>query len=107
MSLLSGLVALDLTDLKGQMCGKLLRDFGLADGAIRAEARAGRLGSRRLDVGTLCGTERAPRLPRNRLPARRHPLLIIPTHEQLSRFLPPAESNNGRASLEPWAKQLV
>src|SRR6266571_2644354 len=28
MSLLSGLVALDLTDLKGQMCGKLLHDFG-------------------------------------------------------------------------------
>ncbi len=29
MPLLSGFLALDLTDLKGQMCGKLLRDFGL------------------------------------------------------------------------------
>lgn len=28
MALLNGLLALDLTDLKGQMCGKLLRDFG-------------------------------------------------------------------------------
>jgi len=29
MSLLNGYLALDLTDLKGQFCGKLLRDFGL------------------------------------------------------------------------------
>ena len=28
MTLLNGCTALDLTDLKGQMCGKLLRDFG-------------------------------------------------------------------------------
>ncbi len=28
MSLLNGYLALDLTDLKGQFCGKLLRDFG-------------------------------------------------------------------------------
>src|SRR5713226_5651698 len=26
--MLSGYLALDLTDLKGQLCGKLLRDFG-------------------------------------------------------------------------------
>lgn len=29
MPLLDGLLALDLTDLKGQFCGKLLRDFGI------------------------------------------------------------------------------
>src|SRR3954452_8380488 len=29
MRLLEGYVALDLTDLRGQMCGKLLRDLGM------------------------------------------------------------------------------
>lgn len=29
MALLDGLVAIDLTDLKGQLCGKLLHDFGV------------------------------------------------------------------------------
>ncbi|HLY67476.1 MAG TPA: CoA transferase, partial [Chloroflexota bacterium] len=28
MALLNGCLALDLTDLKGQMCGKLLHDYG-------------------------------------------------------------------------------